>query len=460
MRNEFGFTIGGPVILPGIYDGRTGPISLGNTRASARCWAPRKCFRFRPCGERQGLDTTAFPGDTLLVPVNPQIAPVLADYPLPNDPKGPFGARTYATSAKVTTDTDQFSVRIDHRISDQRHFFARFNLNNVTGPLTNPDQTAIDPSFAIRFFDHQRNAGITYTRTSSPHFSWDASLGFIRSTPFFPSIDHAQPAIEFGDGLYEPVNSADGSVIGVFGNLLQAKQNFTYLHGTHALKWGWEIRQNRDSTIFGTNPNGLYTFGGGPAYAPVAIPSASGQHNIQVGDLLPDSLTGLLTATPFAYLISLASPQTATGDRFNEASMHRQAYNLYIQDTWKITPRLQMDYGLRYEYNSLFQEPKDRTSGPIFLGPDGRRLGRGTRASIRTSSSAPSHPTLRIGGAGVRGSPSKCGRVSTRSGMRAPQSPPACPIFFKRISPPAARPSWFSPPLRLRRECLSPLRTR
>ena len=101
--------------------------------------------------ERQGEDTTAFPGDTLHVPVNPQMAPILAAYPLPNDPQGPFGPRTYATSSKVATDTNQFSVRIDHRISDQGQFFARFNLDNVNGPLTNPDQSAIDPSFAIQF---------------------------------------------------------------------------------------------------------------------------------------------------------------------------------------------------------------------------------------------------------------------------------------------------------------------
>ena len=55
----------------------------------------------------------------LIVPVNPQIAKILARYPLPNDPQGPYGARTYATSSKVTTVSDQFSVRLDHRISDK-----------------------------------------------------------------------------------------------------------------------------------------------------------------------------------------------------------------------------------------------------------------------------------------------------------------------------------------------------
>ena len=41
------------------------------------------------------------------------------------------------------------------------------------------------------------------------------------------------------------------------------------MHGSHAFKWGVEIRVNRDSTIFGVNPNGAVKFGGGTAYSPV-----------------------------------------------------------------------------------------------------------------------------------------------------------------------------------------------
>ena len=196
--------------------------------------------------ERQGEDTTAFPGDTLFVPVNPQMAPILAAYPLPNDPQGPFGPRTYATSSKVATDTNQFSVRIDHRISDQGQLFVRFNLDNMNGPLTNPDQSAIDPSFAVSFHDHQRNAALNYTRTVSPHFTSETSLGYIRSTPTFISPNHTQPAMVFADSLYEPFNSAAGTVTGAYGNLYQLRQNFTYARGTHTLKFGVEIRFNRD----------------------------------------------------------------------------------------------------------------------------------------------------------------------------------------------------------------------
>ncbi len=51
---------------------------------------------------------------------------------------------------KVATDANQFSLRLDHKFSGKDQFFARFNFDNLTGPTTNPDQTAIDPSFGVQ----------------------------------------------------------------------------------------------------------------------------------------------------------------------------------------------------------------------------------------------------------------------------------------------------------------------
>ena len=312
--------------------------------------------------ERQGVDTTAFPGDTLYVPVNPQMAPILAGYPLPNDLQGSFGPRTYATPSKVTTDADQFSARIDHRISDQAQLFARFNLDNVNGPLTNPDQSAINPSFATTFINYQRNLGLNYTRTVSPHFTSETSLGYIRSTPLFLPHNHTQPGMTFADSLYESFNSASGSVMGFYGNLYQVRQNFTYVHGTHTLKFGVEFRFNHDTALYGVNPNGQYTFGGGVAYAPAEIPSSSGQHDIQAGAPLPDTLTGFLTATPFSYNTMAALALTPQGNDFDAVAIRREAYNFFFQDTWKVTPQFTLNYGLRYEVNSPLQEAERRTS--------------------------------------------------------------------------------------------------
>src|SRR5712691_7668805 len=151
------------------------PTSSGNIRDFARSSAPPKFSRCRPKRSAMALRTCAFrtirvavDPDTLTVPVADTIQPVLHAYPLPNDPAGPYGDRTFATSSKVKTVTDQFSIRVDHRLSNKAQLFTRFSLNQVTGPVTNPDQTALDPSFAVQFFDHQRNAGVSYSRTISP----------------------------------------------------------------------------------------------------------------------------------------------------------------------------------------------------------------------------------------------------------------------------------------------------
>jgi hypothetical protein len=381
VRNEFGFTNGGPVVLPGIYDGRNRTFYFGEYQGFRQVLGTTQVLPVPTAAERQGVDTQSFPGDTLTVPVNAAVLPILNQYPLPNQPSGAFGDRTYATSSKIVTRTDQFSVRIDHQISNKASLLTRFSLNQVTGPLTNPDQTAIDSSFGVQFFDHQRNAGVKYTRTITPHLISETSLGYIRSTPFFPATNHTQPGIGFADGLFQGFNSAAGSIFGSYSNLFQFKQDMALAHGSHAFKWGVEIRVNRDSTIFGTNPNGAYEFGGGTAYSPVLIKSASGTHDIQIGDPLPDSLTGLLTATPFSYSITAAASITPVGDKFDEAGVRREAYNVYFQDAWKATPQLTVNYGLRYEVNSRIHEATKRTSLPIFIGADGKPASYGDRTA-------------------------------------------------------------------------------
>lgn len=374
VRNEFGFTNGGPVVIPGLYNGRNRTYYFGQYQGFRQVLGTTQVLPVPTPDERLGLDTTAFPGDTLMVPVNPEIANVLARYPLPNDPQGPYGARTYATSAKVRTVTDQFSIRIDHQVSEKAKLFGRFNLNNVDGPETNPAQIAIDPSFAIRFFDHQRNAGFSYIQTPTPRVVLETYLGYVRATPNFPTSNGTQPALAFGDALYEGFNSAAGSTIGSFGNLFQVRQNVAWTRGKHAWKFGGEIRVNRDTTVFGTAPNGAYTFGGGTAYAPYAIRSKTGLHDVAAGDPLPDSLSGFLTGTPFSHTVTAAPSIFAQGRAMGDAAIRRQAYNLFIQDRWTVSPRLSLSYGLRYEVNSTITEGKKQVTAFVTENAAGVRV--------------------------------------------------------------------------------------
>ncbi len=370
IRNEFGLTSGGPVIVPGLYNGRDKTFYFLEYQGFRQVLSNTEIIPVPSLSDRAGRDTTAFPGDTLIVPVNPQIASILARYPMPNDSSGPYGARTYATSAKVTTVSDQFSARLDHRLSSKSQLFARFTMENTVGPITNPSQIAIDPSFAVEFTDQQRNAVVSYTHTPSATSNMESSISFTRATPQFPTHDQQDPGLTFGDGLYEAFNAAAGSVQGWFGNLLQLRQNFTWIRGKHTFKAGGEVRGNRDTSLFGINPNGQFQFGGGTAYSPVPIASLSGTHDISPGQPLPDSLTGLLTASAFTYTVAVAPPLFAQGSRIGDSPIHRDAYNAYFQDSWKVTDKLLLNYGLRYEIESRIREPGKRTSAPVLTGPN------------------------------------------------------------------------------------------
>src|SRR5205085_5560787 len=105
VRNEFGFTIGGPVVLPKIYNGHDRTFYFGEYQGFRQILGTTQVFPVPTAAERQGIDTATFPGDTLTVPVSPAIQPVLAKYPFPNEPQGAYGARTYAASSKVSTRT-------------------------------------------------------------------------------------------------------------------------------------------------------------------------------------------------------------------------------------------------------------------------------------------------------------------------------------------------------------------
>ncbi len=364
-RNEFGFTNGGPIVLPHVYDGRKRTFYFVQYQGFRQELGTTQVLAVPTAAERAGQDVVTYPDgttDTLQVPVNPAIAAVLARYPLPNNPTGAYGARTYAAPSNVVTNADQFSVRIDQKLGTKGQLFGRFNYDNLTGPTTNPDQTLLDPTFGVTYVDRQRNAVINYTSTVSPHFLWSASVSFTRTTPSFVTPNHTDAALKFNDGLYEAYNSAAGSVMSAFGNLFQGQSNFAWTTPRHAVKWGAEARFNRDTTYFGISPNGEYDFGGGTVYSPVFIPSASGQHDVQPGQPLPDTLSSLLIGYPYGYTIAVAPPYASNGAHIGPAAINRNDVNGYVEDTWKINPQWTLDYGLRYELYTPISERANRTS--------------------------------------------------------------------------------------------------
>jgi len=367
-RNEFGFTNGGPVYIPRLYDGRKRTFYFTQYQGFRQVLGTTQVMPVPSADERNGLDTTAFPGDTLEIPIDHAIAGVLKRYPSPNDATGPYGVHTYATASKVDTDANQFSLRLDHKFSAKDQFFARFNLDNLTGPTTNPDQTAIDPTFGVAYRDRQRNVAGTYTRTVSARLTLESSISITRTTPGFPTPNQTDPAVKFVDGLFEAFNAAAGSVMQSYGNLFQGRENVTYTAGRHAFKAGADVRLNRDTTYFGISPNGEYDFGGGTAYATEFIPSKSGLHDVRPGDPLPDTLSSFLSGSSFIYTIAIAPPYFSSGEHTGPAAINRNAAGVYAQDTFKVTPRFTLDYGIRWDLYTPITERARRTSSFLNSG--------------------------------------------------------------------------------------------
>src|SRR5260370_6085324 len=112
VRNEFGFTNGGPLVLPRIYNGRDGTFYFGQYQGFRQVLGTTQVFPVPTAAERQGIDTETFPGDTLTVPVNPAIPPAPNRYPFPNDPKGAYGDRTCAAPSQLYIRSSQLLVAL------------------------------------------------------------------------------------------------------------------------------------------------------------------------------------------------------------------------------------------------------------------------------------------------------------------------------------------------------------
>ena len=124
-RNEFGVTNGGPIVIPKIYDGRGKTFYFVEYQGFRQVLGTTQVLRGADRGKRrQGIDTTTVPGDTLFVPVKRENRVGSGAIPAAERTDGAFGDRTYAASSKVVTDTDQFSIRVDHKISDKAYSYA------------------------------------------------------------------------------------------------------------------------------------------------------------------------------------------------------------------------------------------------------------------------------------------------------------------------------------------------
>jgi hypothetical protein len=330
-RNQFGAMLGGPLrrnrtFFLGSYEGLRSRAE--ESRLSRVPSAAERAGQFAS-PIRDPLTAIAFPGNLLPAGrIDPVAMRLLAFVPLPNR----FGAVNFITMGTLANDTDVFTGKLDHRFTGKHHFSARAVLDFHRGG--NPFRGTNLPGFGSTARTRNQHWGATYTAIISPAQTNEARAGFNRSTFLETSVNAGKDtAREAGISGVAPGSGLTNIVIAgytSFGDVAAlpsdwtdntwfASDTFSWVRGRHLLKLGGEIQRAQYFELFGA-----FTMG------QLAFATAGSGH-------------------PFADFL-LGYPQQAQRQvGTNKAYMFSTIAGAFLQDDWRLHPRLSLNLGLRYD---------------------------------------------------------------------------------------------------------------
>jgi hypothetical protein len=389
--NQFGGSLGGPIILPKLYNGKNRTFFFvdyeGYRRASQQLLlgnVPTVKMRsgdfsetgviYDPTTTRanpngSGFARTPFLGNQIPVSRWDPISAIMINaYPLPT---GPGRFNNYLSNRVQNQQWNQGDIRIDHQLSPKDSLFARYSLQNTetqipsTYPATTirgisqPVNLSDEASFAGTSFQPAQHAVASWARIVSPTLVNELRAGFNRYRLDY-TADQFAPNAQLGNKLGVPNANvtpneqnlpifSPSSYLGIGQtrslpifrreNTYEGVDNVTDTIGKHTLKFGVDFRR-RQLTIYQTNQgNGRFNFS--PALTDSRQPAGSG------GDSMASFLLGYPT------LIAHDYTQNWPGERGIELGV-------FFADDWRITRKLTLNLGIRWDYFSPFDEVDNR----------------------------------------------------------------------------------------------------
>ena len=354
-QNQFGATVGGPVVLPKIYNGKDRTFFFvgyeGLRQRNTNSNDATVIGRVPVAAEREGVFSTAvkdpttgqpFPGNTIPANrINATSALLLQKYvPLPNvsDPQNNF-IQQFGTPFNA----NQFTYRIDHNISDNdRLMFRQFNEYanqfSASGKL---------PGFGREQKFTQRHLALSEIHSFRPNLINEFRFGYYNHINPANDVD-GQDLGYTGPNVIDPrtvgitpMNDVLGlpgiSVTGLLGygytgndykdQIAHFIFNDTLAHvlGPHTLKYGAEIRLGQEQSA-GVPWQGRFAY------------------------------NGQYTGVPLADFLLGGPNSTTIANGPAKIDMRDWNFNFFAQDDWKVTRRLTLNFGVRYEYNRPLTE--------------------------------------------------------------------------------------------------------
>ena len=380
--NTYGFSLGGPVVLPKLYDGRNKTFWFSNFEGAREgngldniLSVPTAKMRTGDFSEVSqtlydpysvstvnGTPTrTPYAGNQIpKTRQDPVAQKIMSYWPSPN--RGAPNAaqpwvQNYGFSGKWPRNYDMFVTKIDHRFNDAWNTFFRMNKGN--GLLIFPYDFAGIASQG-RNIVNRPHLGFSWGNTFvvNPRTTFDVRLGYafgkednapfssgfdLASLGFSPQYiglvqDKAFPSI----GVSGFSGLANSPRIADVGRTWVLQTNISHQRGKHTFKAGADLRLLYGNFFRNLNPSGTFSYSSDWSNGPSA--------------LTPAANTGFPMAS---FLLGLGNGSL---DNNTGVSILNKYQGFFLQDDFRITTRLTLNLGIRYEYETPRTERYNRAT--------------------------------------------------------------------------------------------------
>lgn len=416
-RHQFGGALGGAVVIPGLYDGHNRTFFFGDyagirerrgvTTVNTVPTAAARIGDFSNYRDRSGnlipifdplttrVDATGrivrdpFPNNIIpadrLHPVGRNIASI---YPLPNNGSGNFDNYISTPDREITDNA--FSGRVDHRFTDSDSVFVRFNYGkfSLDAPQGQANCCLPTPADAASRFDlgpfvagiqntrlTTHGAAFNYSKMLTPTFVNELRVGYAKTNPFTTQSDYGHRAAESlgirginvsditsglpniditnftgisGGPAFLPVNPSQWHY--------QVENALVWIKGRHQVKFGYRLVDRAPSPMIHDNTRSLINFGTSFVNNPLTNSGGTGLASVLLG-YFNNASRGFLLEVPTFSVVEQAA---------------------FVQDDFKVSNRLTINAGLRYEIFHAPTEKEDRMGNfdfdeyrLVYAGEDG-----------------------------------------------------------------------------------------
>ncbi len=387
-QNRWGAAAGGPVFLPGLYDGRNRTFWMFGYEGIADYFPRETVTTTIPTAkERQGdfsdllkvgsayqiydpaTIATAANGRTSRQPFAGNIIPasridkaatkILSFYPEPNLPGSADGTNNWTSPSSDTDDFYSVLFRVDHSFSEKHRAFVRGNANR----RFQREQYRFNGGYGEDVWRQNRGIALDDVFVFSPQFLMNTRYSYTRyytsALPLSQGIDLSQYG--FSNSFIQQIQSADPRGIklpyinisgyATLSNFSQTSSNaeihdlaanLTRILGAHTIRFGGEYRLYRNNYIGIGHASGTLNYSTDWTRGPMDNSTAA-----PIGQGLAAFLLGLPTGGSIVFNDSYAQ--------------QAQVPSFYVQDDWKATSRLTVSLGLRYELGLPLTERYNRS---------------------------------------------------------------------------------------------------